>query len=274
MRFILSRKKVSIIIYHNPGVTIFRKHIELLAKYYNFISLEDYYNALNTNDFSKIPDYALCITFDDGHKGNYELNEVFREFNLKPTIYLCSGIIGSNRHYWDGECPVRRRDHLKRIPNKERILELMKYGFSNERDYPDREALSEDEILHMIQLVDFQSHAKFHPVLINCDHFEIIDELKNSKMRIEELTGKPCIHLAYPHGLYNDEVIQIAESIGYKTARTIDIGWNGRGTNPYKLKVTGISDDAVNETLELQISGISGYLLYLTRGSFLGKFKL
>lgn len=273
-RYFIVRRRVSVIVYHDPSKTVFRKHIEFLNKYYNFIALEDYYYALCAKDFSNIPNYALCLTFDDGHKGNYELTEIFREFNIRPTIYLCSGIVASNRHYWDGESPNQIRKRLKSIPNRQRLLELKEFNFYNEREYENRQALSKMEIVNMMQYVDFQSHTKFHPALVNCDYMEKIEELVESKSRIEELTGKPCIHLAYPHGLYDDEVVQDAISAGYKTARTVDVGWNGPYSNPYKLKGIGVSDCASSAVLELQTCGINSYILYLLRGSFHGRFKL
>jgi peptidoglycan/xylan/chitin deacetylase (PgdA/CDA1 family) len=273
-RYFIIRQRISFIVYHNPSKPNFLKHIEFLRKKYNFISMEDYYNALISNDFSAIPDYALCITFDDGHKNNYDLYEIFKEYNIRPTIYLCSGIVATNRHYWDTVSTGQIIKHLKSIPNNHRLLELRKFDFYNEQEYEDRQALSKTEIVSMLQYVDFQSHTKFHPALSNCNVIEKTEELVESKTQIEELTGRSCLHLAYPHGMYDDEVIKIAISAGYKTARTIDVGWNGANSNPYKLKITGVSDNASLEYLDLQLCGISTYFLYLFRGNLFGHFKL
>jgi hypothetical protein len=58
---------------------------------------------------------------------------------------------------------------------------------------------------------------------------------------------------------------------GYVSARTVDIGWNGPDSDPYRLKVVGITDDASINYLVCQLSGIPAYVQYLLRGSLSGK---
>ncbi|MBU0661089.1 polysaccharide deacetylase family protein [Patescibacteria group bacterium] len=71
-------------------------------------------------------------------------------------------------------------------------------------------------------LVEFQSHTKYHEYLTRAPAEKVRDELKGSKEYIEELLGKPVTVIAYPFGLYNDEVIAIAKELGYTAGLTID----------------------------------------------------
>ena len=98
-------------------------------------------------------------------------------------------------------------------------------------------------------------------------------EIQESKTDVEKITDKKCLHFAYPAGYYSNREVEIVEKSGYYSARTIDVGWNDCNTDPYRLKITGVTDDASINMLVAQLSGISMYLRYLWRGSFKGKFN-
>src|SRR3954452_8860984 len=55
------------------------------------------------------------------------------------------------------------------------------------------------------ELISIQSHTATHPNLKNIQKYEY--ELKESKEKIEKITGKPVIALAYPYGDVNEKVI-------------------------------------------------------------------
>jgi peptidoglycan/xylan/chitin deacetylase (PgdA/CDA1 family) len=132
-------------------------------------------------------------------------------------------------------------------------------------------ALNQDEIAAMKDFVDFQSHTRFHPVLTTCRDDECGDEIARSKKEVEKLTAKECEHLSYPNGDYTEREIEIVKRAGYRSARTIDVGWNTINTDPYRLKITGIDDDASINMLAAQMTGVIPYLGYLLKGSFNGR---
>jgi peptidoglycan/xylan/chitin deacetylase (PgdA/CDA1 family) len=40
----------------------------------------------------QLPDKTVCITFDDGHKSNYQyVFPILKKYNLKATIFLITG---------------------------------------------------------------------------------------------------------------------------------------------------------------------------------------
>ena len=51
------------------------------------------------------------------------------------------------------------------------------------------------------------------------------------------------------------------------------MGWNDRNTDPFRLRITGVTDDASVNLLAAQLSRITGYLRYLSRGSLTGKHR-
>lgn len=274
IRNIYAKKKVSIIVYHNPKPDILDKHLKYLSKRYNFISLDSLVNAIHSKNWANIPKRGLVITLDDGHKGNFDLLKFFKKYGVVPTIYLCSQINNTNRHYWFRINGVNT-NVLKKYSNRERIIFLReKFGFTPTKEYPEeqRQALNKKEIMLMNGFVDFQSHSRFHPILTVCTYDECEKEIVRSKNEIEELLGEECKHFAYPNGDYTEREIELVKKAGYLSARTIDVGWNDIKTNPYKLKAKMVTDNASINLLAAQLSGITQFFRYFLKGSFTGKY--
>ncbi len=125
----------------------------------------------------------------------------------------------------------------------------------------------------MKESVDFQSHSLFHPILTICSDDEYRRETFQSKKDIEALLGKECKHFSYPNGGYTEREIKFTKDAGYLSARTLDIGWNNLDTDLYRLNVMSISDDASLNLLIAQMSGITGYLRHLMKGSLTRKHR-
>ena len=273
-RFVM-RRNVSIVLYHDPDRESFIKHMKFLNNHYTFISMDLLVGAIHSKDWTNIPNNSLVVTFDDGHINNFLLTDVLNMYNIKPTIYCCSHIINTDRHFWWKGLNHSEVEKLKRIPNKERLEQLSaKHDFTNEGVFLERQALSGKHIIEMAKFCNIGSHTKFHPILTSCDTEEIKDEIYNSKRTIELMTSAPCDHFCYPNGDYNAEIVDVVKQSGYKSARTIDVGWNNIYSDPYKLKITGISDDSSLIKLVAQLTGITMFLRYLFKGgSFKGIYK-
>lgn len=274
MRNIFARNKVTIAVYHDLKADILDRHLKYLSKRYNFITLDLLVNAIYSKNWENIPQKSLIITLDDGHKGNFDLLEVFKKYNIKPTIYLCSQIIDTNRQFWFKVQGVDCKS-LKSYSDIERLKYLNKnFGFTLYKEYSieERNTLNSNEIMAMKDFVDFQSHSSFHPVLTTCTDDECKKEIFQSKEDIETSLGIECKHFSYPNGDYTEREAELVKKAGYLSARTIDIGWNDVNTNPYKLKAMMITDDASINLLAAQLSGITQFGRYLIKGSLSGKY--
>jgi peptidoglycan/xylan/chitin deacetylase (PgdA/CDA1 family) len=275
VRNIIAKKKVTIILYHAPKPDVLDKHLNYLAKRYNFITLERLINALYSRSWENIQDKSLIITFDDGHKENVRLLRVLKKYNVKPTIYICSQIVNTNRHYWF-KVPGIRIQLLKKYPNAKRLEMLANhFDFSPTKEFPseERQSLNLCEINLLKEFVDFQSHTLYHPVLPSCSESECWSELCNSKEDIQRFLGRSCGHFSYPNGDYTEREIELVRKAGYLSARTTDVGWNDINTNPYRLKITGVTDDASVNMMAAQLSGLTMFIRYALRGSFKGKHR-
>lgn len=77
--------------------------------------------------------------------------------------------------------------------------------------------LKKEQIAEMSGLVDIQSHTITHPDLTKIDNKSLEKELKESKEKLQEITGKEINTLAYPAGQYNEYVLEITRKY-YKYA--------------------------------------------------------
>ena len=274
LREIVGNKLPIIVNYHNPDPITFRSHLTWYASRFKFISLDDLINSLNTNTLSKLPSNSLVITFDDGHRNNYKLLELFKEFNVKPTIYVCSGIVDTHRQFWFKS--VINPQNYKFFKNDVRLLKLKtNNGFKPERDYPllEMQALTKQELLDLSEIADIGCHTRFHPVLTMVDDEKIEDEIIGAKIEIEKLLGIAINHFSYPNGDYGKREINLVKKAGFLSARTINSGLVKSSTNPFELPNIGVTDNASINILSLQITRLPFLVKnFFKTGNFSGKY--
>jgi peptidoglycan/xylan/chitin deacetylase (PgdA/CDA1 family) len=271
IREVLCRNKVTLLVYHNPDPGVFRKHMDYLSRHYHFITLERLVGAMEKKDWSAIPSKGLVIVFDDGLKDIHSMTDTFRGYKVCPTIYLCSHIVNTNRKFWF-DAGYRNHHSLKKVPNEIRLNKLLEVvGYEQRKEYNSRQALNLEEIRAMTPYVDFQSHSRFHPVLTNCSDEECRDEIVESKLTLEKILNKPVEHFCYPNGDYTEREVSYVEEAGYRSARTVDAGWNKMNSDRFKLKAMYVDNDASISVLNAQVAGFFAYVRYLRFGSFNGK---
>jgi peptidoglycan/xylan/chitin deacetylase (PgdA/CDA1 family) len=270
-----TRRKVTILYYHDPRPEVFERHLVYMSKRYNFITIHELVEAFSNKDWSQFPCNPLLITIDDGYKGNFYLLEICKNNGVRPLIYLCSEVIGTSRGFWPHHVPSGVRELLKSFESQVRTKVLKdKYKFDFEEEQRSREALSRDEIRIMRDYFDFGSHTKFHEILTTCEDSHCEDEIVQSKEDLETKLEVDCRHFSFPNGDHDLREREFVKRAGYLTARTIDIGWNNSDTDPFRLKAIGVGDDAPTYSLGGRLTGIPLYLKRLLAGeNFYGRHK-
>jgi len=81
-REIKQRNRVTILLFHDIRPETADKTFDFLTKKYNVIHLNDFIEAIEKKAPTKIPQKALIITFDDGHKGNYNLLPIIKKYDI------------------------------------------------------------------------------------------------------------------------------------------------------------------------------------------------
>jgi peptidoglycan/xylan/chitin deacetylase (PgdA/CDA1 family) len=200
---VLAARKVPILIYHS--IDEFKGHgsKELYVTPENFkkqmIYLRDHGFTLLTfdrwNDHYKV-DKPIFITFDDGYKNNLNILAIFQI--LKNERFKPTGTIFVISDF------IGRSNRLSK---------------------------SDLKMMDNSGLISIQSHTATHPDLTKIKDLEY--ELKESKDKIQQITGKQVIALAYPYGSFNKKIVAETKKY-YKFGLT---------TNPEIFSEKGMKDE-------------------------------
>jgi peptidoglycan/xylan/chitin deacetylase (PgdA/CDA1 family) len=278
VRHTWGRRRVAILMYHDPSPELLERHLAWLAPRYGLTTLSTVVDALRSGDWSRVPPRPLVLTIDDGHAGNLALLDVLRRHGAVPTIFLCSGVVATRRRFWFLGVDAPTAHRLKHLPNPERLAVLEREaGFreADEDDSADPEALSAADLERLGAVCEFGAHTRFHPILPRCTDAEAEAEIAGSKADLEELLGRPVRHFAYPNGLYGERELDLVRRAGFGSARTADLGWVGRGTDPHRLPILSVADDASLTDLAAELTGLKWMVrLFSGEGTLRGRFRL
>ncbi len=272
VRHTIARRRASILLYHDPSPETLERHLRYLAERYNFITLSELVDAIREQQWSRLPSRSLVLTFDDAHRRNADLADVLRRYRVVPTIYVCSQLLDTDRHYWfmetDDPEPLKGRANAERLGLLEQVA-----AYRPTREYPDRQSLSLAEATDMSGTVEFASHTRFHPVLTTCGDDECHEEIVRSKAELEQMLGGPCHHFSYPNGDYGPRELAYVAEAGYASARSTDMGWNSADTDVFRLRILGTTDNASVNRLAADMAGVAGYIARARQGSFNGRHR-
>jgi peptidoglycan/xylan/chitin deacetylase (PgdA/CDA1 family) len=170
-------QKIPIVIYHSIAEFTGVGSKELYVTPQNFekqmIYLKNHGYTLLTfeqwQDRKKV-NKPIFITFDDGYKNNLNAFIIFQK--VKTERFKPAGTIFVIADFIDRSNRLSRSD----------IKLMVDSG-----------------------LISIQSHTATHPDLTKVENIRY--ELKESKDKIQEITGKPVIALAYPYGNTNERVV-------------------------------------------------------------------
>lgn len=252
----VQRGKVTFLLFHDMEAGDADRNFAYLKRHYNIISLQNYLKAVQQG--TKLPRKALVITFDDGHASNYATLPALKKLNVPITIFLCSEIVGTQRHFWfrHSEEMKPQVEALKCVPNSERLQKLEAFGFEQEKEFADRQALTDNEIKEMQATVDFQSHTCFHPILPQCTDEVARHEIFDSKTHLEEHYKLKINTLSYPNGDYSERDIRLAKEAGYTCGVTVDSGYNSLRSDLFRLKRFSVNDAHTTEELMVKACGL------------------
>lgn len=186
---------------------LFEKHVRhMLKRGYCFLTLEHLCRAVT--DGLSFPKNAVLLTFDDGYADNYDnALPVLERYGVGAVVFLVTGAVGGTNHWMKGR------------------------GFS------ERKMLSWEQVKVMSERgIAFGSHTVTHPRLNEMPPAQVHEELRRSRLHLEDRLGKPVLSLAYPYGAYDDRVKDAAAHTGYGLAFSTRSGFNRKGADPLALR--------------------------------------
>ena len=253
----------------------FRRHCELLRKFYSVVSLETARYFLDNE--RKVARPLAVITFDDGYLDFYEeAFPILNEFGLPATVFLPTNFIGQNkplahdRIYWlvkqsieksislagalskagvNGEIVkeftnsrnlLKLTDLLVHLPDNLReklICEVEKEFGDKFEDYPrEYQLLNWEMVREMARKgINFGAHTENHVVLPLENESVMETEIAGSKKQLETQLGSKVISFAYPNGEYNTAVKNLVAQAGFQVAVTTEKRINHPGEDSLAL---------------------------------------
>lgn len=256
LRHTVQRNRVTILMFHDPSAASARRHLPALARRYNIISLEKCLEALK-GGFDQLPSRSLVVTYDDGFSRNHALLELFKAHGIRPTIFVCSGIVGTRRRFWF-TVPMDNSEkaRLKTLTDAERLAELDKLGYRDDDEQPQAQALSAEEMAELQSVVEFGSHTISHPVLPRCTEEKAWQEIADSKRSLEQQFGLGVSSFAYPNGDATPRDEQFVKKAGYSCALTTKEGLVDRASDPFRLPRIAVNDNGSVSEAIVSASGL------------------
>ena len=185
----------------------------------------------------------IILTFDDGLRNSAKYVEpLLKKYHLKATFYIVSGLLSGRDFLWNHEFLIRleslplglRKDvfgaasieakrfveNLKKQPHDEvqmllkKLRELTANLVYTDEQLSKHLIMSAEEVAKLDgTLIEIGAHTDSHPILNNLPIKNAINEIKTSKLKLEELTGKKVHSFCYPNGDYNKELDQLVGNV-------------------------------------------------------------
>lgn len=151
----------------------FREQIIDLKKHCNLVTLSHMVDDLKLR---KVKKKTVAITFDDGYADNlYTALPILEELNVPATIFIATGNTNSQEEfYWDKN--------------------------TNKADRGRPMTIEEIKKISAHPLIEIGAHTVNHPNLRKINTDEQSAEIMQSKIMLEEISGKQISGFAYPFG--------------------------------------------------------------------------
>ncbi len=237
------------------GVDDFRAQISMLRKHYDIVSL-DAARAPATGGRRR-----AALTFDDGEIGLYShLLPLIRAENLPVTIYVATAQIETGKAYWfDRVMNALQEDTPRQItlaghgswqigPERGKarwaqinlVLEALKQAPTQDRDtladavvaqVTDSAAgftplqpmtLAQLQGLAAHPCVTIGAHSHGHELLDQLSLDQARDSAVRSRKLLQDWTGQPVDHFAYPNGNHTAALGAMLKTCGFQTATILD----------------------------------------------------
>lgn len=178
---------------YSTTVQNFQSQIDLIAKHFNLVSLEEVF-AADTPGQQRL----ASITFDDGFLSvKNDALPYLRGKGIPFSVFVNSTAIKHNR---------------------------LSNGVETSRTADRKVFLDESDIKELVrQGILIGNHSSTHRVLASCDERGLQQEVLENKLYLEDLTATEIKHLALPFGKrehYNAKVLDYCYSAGHQYVYT------------------------------------------------------
>jgi peptidoglycan/xylan/chitin deacetylase (PgdA/CDA1 family) len=264
-----SKKVLRIIMIHQVGTgksskKIFKQQMLYLSSNFEVITIDEAIKRLK--DSKHAMNREVVLTFDDGLRNNVtNALPILYELDLPAVFYVCPMIIDQQKWLWNHEARARlnsmKYNTIHRLAMRigtckssaDEIVEWMKTLSIDKRNAVEFEIRKETsnfeptrdqhqefdpmtwfELTNIGSLITIGAHTNSHPILTSLNDEQLLDEINNSRSKLEERTGRKVEHFCYPNGVYNKKIEDII-SRHFKSAVTTEERLVRQGQNIFQL---------------------------------------
>jgi peptidoglycan/xylan/chitin deacetylase (PgdA/CDA1 family) len=220
-----------------------------------------------------LPIRSACVTFDDGYADNVTVAlPILRRRGVPATFFLATGFIDGGRMWNDSVIETVRRAQgdtldarcigldtlsistmglrrqaieralaaLKYLPLEERQRRVEELAAETSRSLPSDLMMTAEQVrqLHSSGM-EIGAHTVTHPILAQLSPERAEHEIRDSKRRLEAITGSPVAVFAYPNGKpgrdYRREHVGMVRELGFEAAVSTAWGVAHATSDPFQL---------------------------------------
>ena len=220
-----------------------------------------------------LPMRAACVTFDDGYADNVTVAlPILKKWGMPATFFLATGYIDGGRMWNDtvietvrrapgatldarpvgldsldiATLDLRRRAigrllaALKYLPMEERKRHADELSAAANCGLPTGLMMTTEGVRQLYESgMEIGAHTVNHPILAKLDPYLARIEIRDSKSRLEAITGSSVRLFAYPNGKpgldYRQEHVELVKELGFEAAVSTAWGVAHAGSDPYQL---------------------------------------
>ena len=234
----------------------FESHLKFYKKYFNVVSLDDYYRQKFSKD-----KFNICLTFDDGFANNYKyVLPLLERYKLPATFFITAIRASEYDILWNDFLSIISKYGPKQISYKndgyikdsynryisiktgislnemlrncgfnekaemmEELYPLIPFKTNkNAKDYWLQMTKEQVRELAASPYATIGAHGHYHNDLSRISLTNATQELVFTKAFLEQIIGKPVNSFAFPYGSYNSDVVSAAKKAGYDQLLTVD----------------------------------------------------
>ncbi len=248
----------------------FEWQLSMLGRWFTVLPLRE--AAARLRD-GTLPPRAACVTFDDGYADNDTVAlPILLKRGVPATFFVATAFLDGGRMFNDiviETVRAARRGMLDARPAgldmvpistlEERrravasLLEALKYLPQEERqqrvdalcaaaavELPSDLMMTSEQVRHLQGCgMEVGAHTVSHPILTNLGPERAVIEIRDSKQRLEAITGAPVTLFAYPNGKprvdYRQEHVGMVRELGFEAAVSTAWGVSLAKSDPFQL---------------------------------------
>jgi peptidoglycan/xylan/chitin deacetylase (PgdA/CDA1 family) len=252
-----------------PDAETFAAHMDLVRSLFNVLPLSEAVDRLKAG---ALPPRAACITFDDGYANNLTVAApILAARKLPATVFVTTRYLNGGRMWNDTVIETVRHaseelDLTKlglgkyvldsmdaRRAAVDELLKKLKYLEPSARlervdaiaahvgaDLPRDLMLTDGQVRELRGAgIEIGAHTLTHPILTRTDDDRAREEIRRSKLELEDIVGERITTFAYPNGRpavdYSAQHVAFAREAGFTAAFSTAWGRADRRTDLYQL---------------------------------------